>query len=159
MKEIAKLCLNSSCDTFGLSPELDSPGFIDNYTICIHELLAKNIKTNAWVLSNDNCVEHHYRENEKGAIEAAHNSEITANFTIANAQIRLYNFMVWLDLPRLAQCDTGSCCFLFDAYSLSHKDPSNDAEGLQTHASVGNALGQWEDGLKKAAAKEFIGLV
>ena len=101
MKEIARLCLNSSCDTFGQRPELDSPDLIGNYSICKHKLLAKNLKTNAWVLSNDICVEHHYRENEKGAIEAARNSDITANFTIANAQTRLYNFMVWLDLPQI----------------------------------------------------------
>ena len=102
-------------------------------------------------------MEHHYTEKKEDIIESTHISEITAIFTTANAQIRLYNFMDWLHPSQIIYCDTDSCYFLYDPDNPLHKYPSNDAEGLPSNVSFGSALSQWEDEFKGGWGTEFIG--
>ena len=87
-------------------------------------------------------------ENDEDIIEGANISGITAIFTIANARMRLYSFLDWLDPSQIIYYDTDSCILLFDENNPKHKYPSNDAKDLPPNVRFGGALGQWNDELK-----------
>ena len=55
-------------------------------------------------------------------------SEITAAFTTANARVRLYNMLDWLDDDQIIYCDTDSCIFLYDPDDPNQKDPKLHAK-------------------------------
>jgi hypothetical protein len=103
MKEIAKLCLNSLWGKFGQRSNLESYEFYDEskYNVFINRLLSNKIETKGWNNINEHCVEHRFCENDEDVIEGANISEITAIFTTANARMRLYSFLDWLDHPKL----------------------------------------------------------
>ncbi len=71
---------------------------------------------------------------------AEHISEITAAFTTANARIRLYEFLDWLDPSQVIYCDTDSCYFIVDETNPKHKHPHNN-QPLPPLVRFGNGLG------------------
>ena len=56
-------------------------------------------------------------------IESDYISEITAVFTTANAQCRLYKMMDWLDDSQMIYCDTDNVIFMYDEGNPNHKNP------------------------------------
>jgi len=97
-----------------------------------------------WHIINENCVELRYKYKEETAIPAEFVSEITAAFTTANARVRLYKMLDWLDDSQVIYCDTDSVIFLYDEDNPKHKHPESHAS--EAHAlgiEFGNGLGQW----------------
>ena len=96
-----------------------------------------------WNIINNECVELRYTEDTDMVIESDYISEITAVFTTANARVRLYKMMDWLDPSQIAYCDTDSVIFLYDETNENHKNPyvHQAPDGLE----FGSGLGQWED--------------
>ena len=80
-------------------------------------------------------------------IEQDYISEITAVFTTANARVRLYKMLDWLDPSQVLYCDTDSVFMLYDKTNPIHKNPF-DNKTLPDGLEVGCALGQWEDEFK-----------
>ena len=76
-------------------------------------------------------------------VESDYISEITAAFTTANARVRLYKMLDWLDPSQLCYCDTDSVIFLYDETNDKHKNPyiHKAPDGLE----FGKGLGRWED--------------
>ena len=90
-------------------------------------------------------------------LEAEYISEITAVFTTANARLRLYDMLDWLDPSQLCYCDTDSVMFVVDENNPLHKKPINGQEGMPATVVFGNALGEWEDEFKgKGTIEEGI---
>ena len=127
------------------------------YNVFIIRLLSNKIETKSWNIINENCVEHHYNEKFEDIIESTNISEITAIFTAANARIRLYSLLEWLDPSHFIYSDTDSCFILYDINNPKHQYPSNDTPKLPANVRLGNALGQWEDELKGGWITEFVG--
>ena len=73
--------------------------------------------------------------------------EITAVFTTANARVRLFKMLDWLDPSQVLYCDTDSVMMLYDKTNPIHKNPF-DNKTLPDGLEVGCALGQWEDEIK-----------
>jgi hypothetical protein len=84
-------------------------------------------------------------------------TKITAIFTAANARVRLYSLLEWIDPSQFTYTDTDSCFILYDENNQTHKYPSNDTPNLPANVRFGNALGQWEDELKGGWITEFVG--
>ncbi len=61
----------------------------------------------------------------------------------ANARVRLYKMMDWLDSSQVCYCDTDSVIFIYDETNPEHKNPyiHKAPDGLE----FGKGLGQWED--------------
>jgi hypothetical protein len=94
-------------------------------------------------------VELRYCETQDKLIDAEYISEITAVFTTANARLRLYDMLSWLDRSQLIYCDTDSVIFLYDENNLNHKYPSNQTPDKPKSISFGKnkqaALSEWEN--------------
>ncbi len=130
--------------------------FYYDYNALIKKFINSEIIPQTWNIIDTNCVELRYLENGDTIIETDYISEITAVFTTANARVRLYKMMDWLDPSQVAYCDTDSVILRYDADNPQHKDPYNkdhseDAKlkGLE----FGTGLGQWEDEFK---GKDYI---
>ena len=96
-----------------------------------------------WNIIDENCVELRYMEDQNMSIESDYISEITAVFTTANARVRLYNMLDWLDDSQIIYCDTDSVIFLYDEGNPNHKSP--EKHQAPKHLEFGKGLGQWED--------------
>jgi hypothetical protein len=75
-----------------------------------------------WDIVGENCVELRYKEKEEMFIESDYISEVTAVFTTANARVRLYRMLDWLDPSQVAYCDTDSVIFIVNKKNPKHKD-------------------------------------
>ncbi len=96
-------------------------------------------------VTNANCIELRYTEDTDKVQQAAYISEITASFTTANARMRLYKMLEWLDPSQVIYVDTDSCALLYDETNHNHKHPDKDPhDGLQ----FGKGLCDWEDEFK-----------
>ena len=82
-------------------------------------------------------------------------SEITAVFTTANARVRLYEMLEWLDPSQLCYCDTDSVIFIYDSTNPKHRAPTN-SESSPKPVKFGSALGEWTDELKGEWIIELI---
>ena len=105
---VSKICLNSLWGKFCQNPTLDNYEFITNYESFLKKVLDPKIETKSFDIINDNCIEHRFVESREHQIEPEHISEITAIFTTANARLRLYDLISWLDPTQLIYCDTDS---------------------------------------------------
>jgi hypothetical protein len=77
-------------------------------------------------------------------LEADYISEVTAVFTTANARMRLYDMLDWLDASQVLYCDTDSVFFIYDETNPKHKKPENSESNPKT-IMFGKGLGEWED--------------
>jgi hypothetical protein len=133
---------------FGQRTTLDTYEYITDWNKMLLHLGNSKIKTNAWHIINESCVEVRFTEDINYDVEAEYGSEITAVFTTANARIRLFSMMNWLDRSQLIYCDTDSVIFLYDENNPLHKSPNNEAKDLPSNVRFGNALGEWENEFK-----------
>ena len=117
--------------------------FHDYNTLIKHFINNNKIIPQTWNIINEDCVELRYTEDVDMIIESDYISEITAVFTTANARIRLYKMMDWLDPSQLAYCDTDSVIFLYDETNPNHKNPY--IHTLPDGLEFGSGPGQWED--------------
>ena len=144
LRQVAKICLNSLWGKFGQRCGMDDYTFFYDYNSLIkHFINNDKIVPQTWNIINSECVELRYTEDVDMIIESDYISEITAVFTTANARVRLYKMMDWLDPSQLCYCDTDSVIFLYDETNPSHKNPylHEAPNGLE----FGSGLGQWED--------------
>jgi hypothetical protein len=108
---------------------------------------ASSLKT--WNIINESCVELRYQDNDDFNIEVDYISEIKAIMTTANARMRLYDMLSWLDPSQVVYCDTDSVMFVYDETNSLHKYPTNDQENLPKSIRFGKGLGEWEDEMKE----------
>ena len=144
LRQVAKICLNSLWGKFGQRCGMDDYDFFYDYNSMIkHFINNDKIIPQTWNIINNECVELRYTEDTDMVIESDYISEITAVFTTANARVRLYKMMDWLDPSQIAYCDTDSVIFLYDETNENHKNPyvHEAPDGLE----FGSGLGQWED--------------
>ena len=144
LRQVAKICLNSLWGKFGQRCGMDDYDFFYDYNTLIKHFINNNkIIPQTWNIINSDCVELRYTEDTDMIIESDYISEITAVFTTANARVRLYKMMDWLDPSQIAYCDTDSVIFLYDEENPDHKNPyiHKTPDGLE----FGSGLGQWED--------------
>ena len=73
---------------------------------------SNTITPKTWHSLNDKTIEVRYQENNETLVEASCINEITAAFTTANARIRLYAMLDWLDPSQVIFCDTDSVVFV-----------------------------------------------
>jgi len=144
LRAIAKLCLNSLWGKFGQRSNLSSYDFYYDYNQLLSKMSSKNIVDKRWHIINDNCVELKYSEDKDMTLEADYISEATAVFTTANARMRLYDMLDWLDPSQVLYCDTDSVFFIYDETNPNHKKPKNDESNPKT-IKFGKGLGEWED--------------
>ena len=148
LRQIAKLCLNSLWGKFGQNPELDTYEFFDDTATLLKKIRSKDdigVKLSTEVI-HENCIELRYTEDTDKIQQSDYISEITASFTTANARMRLYKILEWLDPSQIIYVDTDSCVFLYDETNPNHKHPDKDPhEGLQ----FGKGLGEWESEFKE----------
>jgi hypothetical protein len=151
MKTIAKLCLNSLWGKFGQRPDLDSVALYGerDYNKLIKKIVDVKTNVKSFDLVGAGCLELKCGLNSDDEIEAGYISEITAIFTTANARMRLYDMLSWLDPSQLIYCDTDSVIFIYDEDNPLHKKPSNDAVDLPKSIHFGKSLGSWENELGK----------
>jgi hypothetical protein len=129
---------------FGQRCGMDEYEFIFDYNTLIRKFINNNkIMDTTWNIISEDCVELRYKENTDMFIESDYISEITAVFTTANARVRLYRMLDWLDPSQVAYCDTDSVIFIYDETNPDHKNPyiHKAPDGLE----FGKGLGQWED--------------
>ncbi len=156
LRQVAKICLNSLWGKFGQRSTMTEYDFYYDYNALIKKFINSEIIPQTWNIIDTNCVELRYLENEDTIIETDYISEITAVFTTANARVRLYKMMDWLDPSQVAYCDTDSVIFKYDADNPKHKDPykNEDIEDAKLKGlEFGTGLGQWEDEFK---GKDYI---
>ena len=145
MKQLAKICLNSLWGKFGQRSTLDSYEFITECNRLLLQLNNNTIKTNQLHIINEQCVELRFSDDIDYNIEADYISEVTAVFTTANARLRLYSMLDWLDPSQIIYCDTDSVIFIYDEKKSDHKYPSNDTKDKPANLTFGNCLGAWEN--------------
>ena len=145
MKALSKLCLNSLWGKFGQRVELDSYDHFSEWNKLLAILTNDKVKTKAWHIITDRCVELRYTEDINYDIEPEYGSEITAAFTTANARFRLMSMLLWLDPSQLIYCDTDSVIFRYDPGNPEHKYPKNDERDIPDNVRFGDALGEWEN--------------
>ena len=145
LRKIAKLCLNALWDKFGQSDDKNDYDFHFTHESLVKQLINNNkIIPQYWHIINDNCVELRYKYREDTTIAPEFVSEITAAFTTANARVRLYKMLDWLDESQVIYCDTDSVIFLYDEDNPNHKHPElNSSEARDLGIEFGNGLGQW----------------
>ena len=157
LKQVAKICLNSLWGKFGQRTTLDSYEYIKDWNSLLLKLTDDKVKTNSWHIIHSDCVELRYNDDVDYEIDAEYISEVTAVFTTANARMRLYSMLDWLDSSQIVYCDTDSVVFLYDPENPKHKYPSNKTKDLPSNIRFGNSLGEWEDEMKKGwEIKEMI---
>ena len=79
------------------------------------------VKDKKWHIMNNSCVELRYEDNEDMKIEADYISEVTAVFTTANARMRLYDMLDWLDPSQILYTDTDSVFLVYDKTNPLHR--------------------------------------
>ncbi len=89
-------------------------------------------------------MELNYNDTDDSDIEATYICEITAAFTTANARMRLYDLLGWLDPSQICYCDTDSVMFIYNKNIPLHKLPSNSAIDLPKSGKFGKGLSGWE---------------
>ena len=119
--------------------------FIKDHPKLIAKLNDPTSKSKNWHIINKNCVELRYEALADYTIEADYISEITAVFTTANARMRLYAMLDWLDPSQVCYCDTDSVMFVYDKTNPLHKEPMNENTLLPKGLRFGKGLGEWED--------------
>ena len=87
---------------------------------------SNTIITKTWHSLTDKTIEVRYQENNETLVEASYISEITAAFTTANARIRLYTMLDWLDPSQVIYCDTDSVVFVVNKQNPKHRHPHNE---------------------------------
>jgi hypothetical protein len=114
------MCLNSLLVEFGQRAGLDSYEFVNSYNRLMNIFWGSNtIIPKTWHSLNDKTVEVRYQENNETLVEANYISEITAAFTTANARIRLYTMLEWLDPSQVIYCDLDSVVHLSSGFYTS----------------------------------------
>jgi hypothetical protein len=157
LRKIAKLCLNSLWGKFGQRPDLESYQHITDYGVLLDRFIhSPSVRPKTWYIVHDRCVELRYVEDPEMSTEPCYISEITAAFTTANARMRLYDMLDWLDPSQLIYCDTDSAFFLVDETNPKHKQPKNDWPDLPPSIRFGNGLGEWSNELGKGEHIEEI---
>ncbi len=134
---------------------MDEYSFFFDYNNLIKTFINNNkIVPQTWNIIDKNCVELRYTQKSDTYIENDYLSEIVGAFTTANARVRLYKMMDWLDPSQIAYCDTDSVIFLYDETNPKHKHPkiSKKSDDLK----VGIGLGMWEDELKDDYIEELV---
>ena len=144
LRAIAKLCLNSLWGKFGQRSNLSSYDFYYDYNKLLRKMTSSDITDKKWHIINSNCVELKYEVNKDMNVEADYISEVTAVMTTANARMRLYDMLDWLDPSQVLYCDTDSVFFIHDETNPMHKQPENDKSNPKT-IKFGKGLGEWED--------------
>ena len=147
LRKIAKLCVNALWVRVGQNGDKTDYDF--HFT---HESLVKQLINNSkiipqdWFIINDSCVELRYKYREDTTIEPEFVSEVTAAFTTANARVRLYNMLDWLDDSQVIYSDTDSVIFEYDENNPTHKHPEYNKDGaFQIGIEFGSGIGQWEN--------------
>lgn len=112
------MCLNSVWGKFGQRANLDRYEYITEWNRLLLQLNDDKRQTKTWHTINQNCVELRYQDDIDYDIEAEYISEITAVFTTANARVRLYSMLDWLDPSQLIYCDTHSIFVVYDKLIL-----------------------------------------
>ena len=102
-----------------------------------------------WEIINPKCVELKYNDTDDSDIEATYISEITAAFTTANARMRFYDLLGWLDPSRICYCDTDNVMLIYIKSNPLHKLPSNDAIDLPKRAKLGLGLSEWKSEMEE----------
>ena len=135
---------------FGQNGDKNDYDFHFTHQSLVQQLINNNkIVPQDWFIINDTCVELRSKYKEDTTIDPEFVSEITAAFTTANARVRLYNMLDWLDDSQLIYCDTDSVIFLYDEDNPAHKHPElNSEEARQLGIEFGKGLGQWENEFK-----------
>jgi hypothetical protein len=152
LRQVAKILLNSLWGKFGQRANMKSYEFINKYNdFC--RLMADNTKLPmGWEVINKDIIEFSYTDDIDNKLEASYISEITAVFTTANARLRLYDMLSFLDKSQVMYCDTYSAIFMYDKTNPLHKYPSNDQQ-LPKSITFANkkeaSLGEWESEFKK----------
>jgi G:T-mismatch repair DNA endonuclease (very short patch repair protein) len=144
LRQVAKICLNSLWGKFGQRCGMDDYDFFFDYnTLIKHFVDNDKIVPQTWNIIDSGCVELRYTEHVDMIVPSDYISEITAVFTTANARVRLYKMMDWLDTSQVCYCDTDSVIFIYDETNPEHKNPyiHKAPDGLE----FGKGLGQWED--------------
>jgi hypothetical protein len=135
---------------------MDNWDYIHEYKRLINMFGGKgNFIPTSWEIVSEKCVEVRYKENAETTMPADYISEITAAFTTANARMRLYAMLDWLDPSQVIYCDTDSVFFLVDEANPKHKKPHND-QVLPKGLRFGNGLGEWEDEMKGDPIVEIV---
>ena len=75
-------------------------------------------------------------------IESDDISEITAMCTTANARVRLYQMLDWLQPSQVCYCDKDFVIFIHNEANPEHKSPEKHKPD---DFEFGDGLGQWED--------------
>ena len=135
---------------------LDSYDFVKNYDKLIARITDNKINCKSWDIVNENCIEVRFNEDMDKVIEPEFISAITAVMTTANARMRLYDFLSWLDPSQLIYCDTDSCIWLYDDTNPLHKKKDNNDPSLPKSVQFGSGLGQWNDEFKGSYATEVV---
>ena len=121
LRQVAKLCLNNLWGKFGQRTGMDDYDFLYDYSKLINLFVNNNwIVPQTWNILDAGCVELRYAEDVEMHMESDYISEITAVFTTANARVRLYKLMDWLDPSLVCYCDTDSVIFLYDETNDKH---------------------------------------
>ena len=144
LRRVAKMCLNRLWGKFGQRCGMDDYSFFYYYNSSPkHFINNDKIVPQTWNLINTGCVELRCTENFGMTIESDYISGKTAVFTTANARVRLYIMMDWLDPSQSCYCDTDSVILLYGETNPSHKNPyvHQTPDGLEFRSG----LGQWED--------------
>jgi hypothetical protein len=137
--------LNSLWGKFGQRVQLDSYDHFSEWNKLLAMITNDKVKTKAWHIITDRCVELRYTEDINYDIEPEYGSEVTAAFTTANARVRLMSMLIWLDPSQLIYCDTDSVIFRYDPDDPKHKYPKNDERDIPDNVRFGDALGEWEN--------------
>ena len=145
LRQVAKICLNSLWGKFGQRCGKNEYDFFFDYNDLIKQIINNDkICDFHWDIVGENCVELQYKEKEDMFIESDYISEVTAVFTTANARVRLYRMLDWLDPSQVAYCDTDSVLFIVNKNNPKHKDIQYNCQ-LPNGLEFGKGLGQLED--------------
>ena len=145
LRQVAKICLNSLWGKFGQRCGKNEYDFFFDYNALVKQIINNDkICDYHWDIVGENCVELQYKEKEDMFIESDYISEVTAVFTTANARVRLYRMLDWLDPSQVAYCDTDSVLFIVNKNNPKHKDIQYNCQ-LPNGIEFGKGLGQLED--------------
>lgn len=126
LEQLAKICFHSLCGKFAQRSTLSSYHCVKDYPQLIQKLNDPATKSKNWHVIIEDCVELRYEALAYYTIEADYISELTAVFTNANARMRLYAMLQWLDTSQVCQYDTASVMLVYDPKNKDHKEPIND---------------------------------
>ena len=132
---------------------LSSYEFTNNYNSFLRHINDPKVEVESWQILTETCVELRSINAENTSIDPEFISEITGVFTTADARLRLYDFISWIDPSQLIYCDTDSCKFFYDEENPLHKQFNNEAIDLPKSVKFGSGLGQWKYELE---SEEYI---